>query len=175
MQLSRIQSRIVESLFDTLHIENDIDTYEYSLAGKFSGIFRAGSTYNGTEHVIFSIPTYSNSVFIGETSNRDPKEIARILSNLEDYERENSLDLELGAVVRLPNVSPDGLSFAVILLRTATSPVCSDIPDHICIDGTKVRFFLVVPVTSEEYVQWRQNGHDALMDLFESNAKDISF
>lgn len=179
MRLSTYQAKILEVLFDRLPIDDPIDTFEFSFTGEFAGIFQVGygrfrePTSGG---VCFNLPKYSSSVFLGLTRD-DPKIVARILANLEDYERDHALELRHGEVVITPNqVAPrNQIPFGVILLRTASSPDCMRVPDRLPIDGRAASFLLAVPITADENAFRHRHGHDALMDEFEGRQKDIYF
>ena len=179
-QLKKYQASVLSMLFECLPLGDEVDTLEFSLSGTFAGKYRAGhSTIESTDkpaQVVFSLPTYSRSVFLALT-RANPIETARVLANLEDYERESSLQLGLGEVVVTPDqVRRDSdTPFAVILLRTATSLDCTNVPDQQDICGQRTLFFLVVPITKGEWDLRRERGHDALMDKFQIDRKDLFF
>lgn len=178
MKLSRYQSQILVSLFEKLPIPGDVDRLEFSLSGDFSGKYVCGySRVADTDaYIVFNIPIYGSSVFLALTE-RSPKQVALILANLEDYERENNIDLGLGEVVVTPTGSVRDMSvpFAVILLRTATSPICGDVPDHMMVDGRPTRFLFAMPISEKDHQLRREQGHDALMDIFEAEDRDLVF
>ncbi|MBP7336469.1 hypothetical protein [Niveispirillum sp.] len=166
------------SLFEKLPIPGDVDWLDFSLSGDFSGKYVCGysriADMNG--YVVFNIPTYGSSVFLALTEG-SPKEVALILANLEDYERENNIDLGLGEVVVTPagSVRDMPVPFAVILLRTASSPICGDVPDQMVIEGKPTRFLFAMPISEKDHQLRREQGHDALMDVFEAEDRDIVF
>jgi hypothetical protein len=178
MELNKYQANLVTKLFSDLHIGDDISSLEFSLSGEFSGKYRAAfhTLAEGDGYIVFNTPVYGSSVFIG-LAESDPKAAALILANLEDYERENSLKLGLGEVVVMPNdLKNDGKDlFGVILLRTASSLECSDVPDKAMIQEIETSFFLAVPISRQEYEIRRERGHDVLMDVFEKDRKDVFF
>jgi len=171
-------------MFDHLPIGEgiDLDILEFSLEGDFFGKFRAAhcslESFFESERVVFTLPSFSSSVFVALCRGAE-KNVARLLANLEDYERERSIQLGLGEVV----VTPDKLigraggleAHAVILLRTATAIDCAQIPDSEIVDGRETSFFLVLPLSAEECEIRRRLGHDALMDKFQVDGKDIFF
>lgn len=180
MQLDKYQASVLTFLFSRLPIGDDVDSLEFSLSGAFSGKYRAAySAIESTDQpasVVFTLPSYSSSVFLALTRTK-PRETARLLANLEDYERESSLQLGLGEVVITPDHERDDADtpHAVILLRTATSLDCAEVPDSQVIDGKPTLFFLVVPLTKEEYELHRRHGHDALMSRFQADQKELFF
>ncbi|KWO37708.1 hypothetical protein WT97_25950 [Burkholderia sp. MSMB1459WGS] len=67
------------------------------------------------------------------------------------------------------------MPYAVILMRTATSLDCAGVPDHQMIGGKQTQFFLVVPLSRDEWELRRQSGHDALIDRFRDDQKELFF
>lgn len=180
MQLDRYQAAILTFLFDRLPIGDDVDSLEFALSGGFEGKFRLAHSVieaaDRSTRVVFTLPTYCQSVFLALTRTR-VTETARILANLEDYERESSVQLGLGEVVLTPDdlqQDPD-VPHAVILLRTATSLDCAEVPDCQTIDGTPTLFLLAVPLSKDEWELRTQRGHDALMDRFQEGEKELHF
>lgn len=179
MQLDKYQASVLTFLFEKLPIGGDVDSLEFSLSGTFSGKYRVAHTAiedsEQQARVVFTLPSYACSVFLALTRTKQ-NETARLLANLEDYERESSLQLGLGEVVITPDhASAPDAPFAVILLRTATSPDCADVPDSQIIAGQQTMFFLVVPLTAEEWELRRQQGHDALIAKFQADQKELYF
>lgn len=180
MQLDRYQAAVLTFLFDRLPIGDDVDSLEFALSGEFEGKFRLAHSVieaaDRSARVVFTLPTYSQSVFLALTRSR-LNETALILANLEDYERESSMQLGLGEVILTPEQVQHGpdTPHAVILLRTATSFDCAEVPDSQTIDGKPTLFFLAVPLTKDEWELRRQRGHDALMDRFQEDEKELFF
>ncbi|MBN3837747.1 suppressor of fused domain protein [Burkholderia sp. Ac-20344] len=87
------------------------------------------------------------------------------------------MQLGLGEVVVMPDQATEGadMPYAVILLRTATSLDCEGVPDCYEIDGKQTQFYLAVPLTKDEWELRRQRGHDALMDQFQDEEKELLF
>jgi Suppressor of fused protein (SUFU) len=184
MQLTKYQAALAAFMFDHLPIGEgvDLDILEFSLEGDFFGKYHAAhcslESFLDSERVVFTLPSFSKSVFVA-LCRGSAKRVARLLANLEDYERERSIQLGLGEVV----VTPDQLveqigsleAHAVILLRTATAIDCAQVPDCEIIDGRETSFLLVLPLSAEEYEIRRRLGHDALMDKFQIDGKDIFF
>lgn len=180
MPINKHQASILAFLFDRLPIGDDVDSLEFSLSGVFKGKYHAAHAAIESEdqevRIVFTLPSYSSSVFLALTRTR-PGETARLLANLEDYERESSLGLGLGEVIKTPQLAqrdPE-TPFSVILLRTTTSLDCAEVPDRQEIDGKPMSFFLAVPLTKAEWELRRQFGHDALMDKFQTEGKQLFF
>lgn len=180
MSLNKYQSSVLAFLFDRLPIGEDVDSLEFSLKGDFHGKFSAAHAPieigDRSVRVVFNLPRYSRSVFLA-LAKKTSQETARILANLEDFERESSTSLGLGEVVVLPGeLQKESQNiYAVILLRTATSLDCKEVPDQQEIAESQTSFFLVVPITEEEWNLRQSHGHDALMDKFQSDDKQLSF
>ncbi|WP_081067700.1 suppressor of fused domain protein [Burkholderia stagnalis] len=178
VKLEQYQAAVLTFLFDRLPIGNDADTLEFSLSGEFSGKYRVAhsciESSGPAMRLVFTLPTYACSVFIALTRTR-LNEAARILANLEDYERGSSMQLGLGEVVVTPDQELEGarMPHAVILLRTAASLDCAGVPDRHTIDGRETSFYLVVPLTKDEWELRRRRGHDALIDKFPDEAKEL--
>lgn len=176
----KYQASILTFLFDRLPIGEDVDSMEFSLSGQFAGKYHiahsAIETATGDAHIVFTLPCYSHSVFLALT-RINVAETARLLANLEDFERESSQDLRLGEVVITPEqeLRDHEMPFAVILLRTATSLECARVPDSWEIDGKRTSFFFVVPLTMAEWELRSKSGHDALMEKFEASGKELFF
>jgi Suppressor of fused protein (SUFU) len=180
MKLEKYQASVLAFLFDSLPIGDDVDSLEFSLSGGFAGKYcvahSAIKSSDQSARIVFTLPSYSQSVFFALTRTK-LNDVARILANLEDYERETSMPLGLGEVVLTPEQIQHGVSntHAVILLRTATSFDCARVPDSKVIDGKQTLFFFVVPLTKDEWELRRQRGHDVLMNWFQDNEKELFF
>ena len=180
VQLNKYQASVVAYLFDMLPIGEEVDTLNFSLSGDFIGKFNAAYSkikeQTAEIYIVFNIPSYSRSVFLA-LSKSNPKITARLLANIEDYERESEVELGFGDVVVLADQAGQDKNtpFAVILLRTATAIDIKNIPDNLAIKDKETLFFLAVPLAENEYNLWRQQGHDALMDLFISDNKELFF
>ncbi|WP_175874371.1 suppressor of fused domain protein [Burkholderia sp. BCC0397] len=178
MTLEQYQAAVLSYLFGRLPIGNDVDTLEFSLSGEFSGKYRVAhsriESSGPAMRLVFTLPSYTRSVFIALTRTR-LNEAARILANLEDYERESSMQLGLGEVVITPDKRLNGadVPYAVILLRTVTSFDCANVPDRYILDGRETLFYLVVPLTKDEWELRRLRGHDALIDKFQDEGKEL--
>ena len=178
MHINKYQSGILNIIFSNMNISDEINSLEFSLSGSFDGKYLCAYSNLSDEldYVVFNIPSYSNSVFFGLSRN-NPRDVALALANLEDYEREKKSKLGLGEFILMPNNYAEyrNIPFGVILLRTATSIDCAGVPDYLIVEGNRTSFFLAVPLSEEEYQIRAQQGHDALMDSFEANQKDIFF
>ena len=61
----------------------------------------------------------------------------------------------------------------MILLPINTSNILNFLPYQIEINEVNYNFILVVFLSPNEYLEWQTKGHDALMDYFIENEKDL--
>ena len=122
-------------------------------------------------HVIFSIPTNTNNIYI-TVSDGDTHLIRQLFATLEDSEEHEQVGIgcvQLFNDIRLITNDVKG----VILLPINTSNILNFLPDQIEINEVNYHFLLVVFLSTNEYVEWQTKGHDALMDYFIENEKDL--
>ncbi len=181
VKLDKTQSSVLAFLFEQLPIGDLVNTLDFSLSGDFHGKYYAAHASLGepTENisVVFTLPTYTTHTFFALTRSKE-MEVARLLANIEDYEKEKSINLRLGEAIITPGKSSSTDSWephGVILLRTASAVDLRNVPDKEKINGKEIFFFLVVPLTKAEWDCRKQFGHDALIDLFQSNGKELFF
>jgi len=174
MELGQYQAAVLAMVFDRADIGDSVEWFQFALSGDFGGEFAAAAAKVGTagEHMVFNLPTYSTDVFVGLT-DKDPKALALILANLEDYERENGLRLRPGEAVIIPTSTE--APFALLLLRPATLREAAELPDQAEIAGRVTAFLLAVPLSKEEYDLRAALGHDRLLDHFEAVGKSLAF
>ena len=174
MELEKYQAAVLATVFERADISDSVEWFQFALSGDFRGQFVAVAAKVGTagERIVFNLPTYSTDVFVGLT-DKDPKAVALILANLEDYERENGLRLRLGEAVVIPTSTE--APFAVLLLRPATLLDAAALPDAAEIAGRPTAFLLAVPLSREEYDFRAAHGHDGLLDHFEEVGKSLAF
>jgi len=176
MELNHYQANVLKLIFERTGIESDVDVLRFSLAGDFRGQYVVAATKPDGDgnYIAFNLPSRSNSVFIA-LAKSDIKPISLVLANLEDYERGACAELRLGEVVIMPKDNADfEAPYATLLLRTKTLIDVTEIEDTEVIADRKTSFFLVVPLNKEEHVLRATLGHDALLEAFEAQQKDIS-
>jgi hypothetical protein len=174
MELEKYQAAVLATVFERADIGDSVEWFQFALSGDFRGQFVAAAAKVGAagEHIVFNLPTYATDVFVGLT-DKDPKAVALILANLEDYEREGGLRLRPGETVVIPTTTD--APFAVLLLRPATLPDAAALPDTAEIAGRPTAFLLAVPLSKEEYDLRAAYGHDRLLDHFEEVGKSLAF
>jgi hypothetical protein len=172
--LTRKQGAILSFLFENVELGQEVDTLDFRLRGDFSGRYLAAhSRLDDDLHLVFTLPTYSDSVFFGVAKGK-AIDVASVLANLEDYERQHS-QLQLGEALRLPDEAKQYPAlYALLLLRAATLLKLKGLPDRVQIDGTQVKFALAVPLSLDEYEHRRLKGHDSLMEEFQLNGKVLA-
>lgn len=179
MQLTKYQAAILAFLFERLPIGDDVDTLEFSLTGDLPGKYRVAYARvqfsDQIVHIVFTLPSFSDRVYLALTRT-NVAETARVLANLEELERESSKRPRVGEViVTLPSASEHEADRPIILLRTATSIDCAEVPDEQVIGGKQTSFVLAVPLTLNEWMHRRLHGHDALMDRLQECKKELFF
>ncbi len=135
--------------------------------------YQAVSTLHGdvSLQVIFAIPTNTNNIYI-TVSDGDTHLIRQLFATLEDIEGHEQIGMgcvQLFDDTRLIENDVRG----IILLPITTSNILNFLPDQIEINEVNYHFLLVVFLSTNEYVEWQTKGHDALMDYFIENEKDL--
>ena len=178
-QLDRLQNSVVTMMFDCVQLHDPVEPLEFGLTGDFGGLFCAciGTPEDVDEavFVVFTLPRYGSTVFLGLTRGKE-REVARLLANLEDLERERSRALGVGETIGLDIGGVLGKAFpppAVILLPVATSSLLSRLPPKADLAGREVRFALAVPLSEQELRCLNAEGLDALLDLFQQTEKSL--
>lgn len=177
MKLEQYQAAVLQMLFERTAVGESVDVLRFALSGDFTGeyVVVAAPIGNDGDHIAVNLPHYSRSVFVALT-DKDPNAVARILANLEDYERESGGALGLGEAVVIPDASSSlGAPYAVLLLRTATLADVASLPDMATIAGRHTSFFLAVPLTKAEHDFRGDHGHNVLLDRFDAEGKSLAF
>ncbi len=129
----------------------------------------------GTMNVLFNLPTKTSSVFLAITENRFA-EVARILANVEDYQRANGRPIGFGETMGLDGTFPSMLpqeASALIFLPCSISLDLEPLTDDFLLDGEKVKFALVVPITDDDIRVRHEQGLDALVSRWDEAGKNI--
>jgi len=120
---------------------------------------------------VFSLPTESRNIYV-TVSDGDRTVIRRVLATLEDTEAESSVVLGNVLLLDAPELRERDI-VGVILLPPNLSGVLRHLPLDITVGSAPYRFLLVVFLSKREHEVWKAEGHDALMDLFDSTDKDL--
>ncbi len=178
--LSKLQYSIVSLLFEHARLQDPVTPLEFSLSGGFRGQFNAivGSLENVDEpaSLVATLPRYTTTVFLALARSREV-DVARLLANLEDLERDNSKLLHIGEVIGHPNepMSAEFPPYATILMPVATSALLRSIPQVTTLIGQEVRFVIALPLTQKELECRNTQGHDAMIDMFQREGKSLFF
>ncbi len=178
--LNKLQYAIVSLLFEYAKLRDPVTPLEFTLSGDFLGKFNAvvGVVEDVDEAVflVATLPRYTNTVFVALTRGQE-MEVARLLANLEDYERENMMHMQLGEVAGQPHASEvaEFIPHATILMPIATADILQSIPPVTTITGQEVRFMLVLPLSKKELECRNTLGHDAMIDMFQKEGKSLFF
>jgi Suppressor of fused protein (SUFU) len=180
LNLNTYQASILTLLFETLPIGHSVEHVDFALKGGSNDRHHIAHarilTGENKVHVVFTLPLRSAKVFLALTEYK-MKDVARLLANLTEYERENSLALGIGEVVVTPDQQEQTaeLPFAVIVMPIETSKDCAALPTFKEVKGKLTTFQFVVPLTKEEWSVRKQDGYDELIDHFETKGKSILF
>ena len=177
MRLPKQQAKVLVHMFERAHIAEPADTLDFRLAGEFDGIFFAGVAdldpicgYDA--RLVFTLANYSDAIFMAVTRG-NATEVARALANLEDFERLGE-KLSAGEIVRIPDSSFESHDLdAAILLLPEVLAGFDEFSFLQTIDAKEFRFFLVLFLTKEELEFKTSHGHDALMERFGREDRDV--
>lgn len=177
--LDTLQYAIVSLLFDKIGLHDPVTPLEYVLDGDFSGTYFAvvGAPKDVDEpaSLVSTLPRYSRSVFVALAKSREV-DVARLLSNLEDIEREKSVSLRPGEVVGGLGEAEAGFPpYAVIIMPVAVSHLLRELPDDVVLAGVQISIHFVLPLTEREVACRKAMGHDGLIDLFQREGKSLYF
>lgn len=178
--LNRLQNSIIVLLFEHAKLRDPVTPLEFTLSGNFNGQFNAvvGDLENVDEasFLVATLPRYTNTVFVALTRSCE-REVARVLANLEDLERENAEPLRVGAVITHPGspAASEFPSYATILMPVTISSVLGSIPQVTTLAGQEVRFAMALPLSQKELECRNTQGYDAMIDMFEQQGKSLFF
>jgi hypothetical protein len=178
--LNKLQYAVVSVLFEQLKLRDPVTPLEFTLSGDFHGEFNAvigiPEEVDEPGFLVATLPRYTNTVFVALTRGRE-MEVARLLANLEDLERENARQLHLGEVVSHPDdrAGTEFLPYATILMPVAISALLSSIPQVAMLDGREIRFVMALPISQKELECRNTKGHDAMIDMFQQEEKSLFF
>ena len=94
------------------------------------------------------------------------------MAALEDIDSHDQIKMGNVQLIDDPELKKNKVC-GVIFLPVATSNVLDFIDEKIEVNSIQYTFLLVVFFTEEEHLLWKEKGHDALMDFFASNNKDL--
>ncbi|MBW8446358.1 MAG: suppressor of fused domain protein [Arenimonas sp.] len=129
----------------------------------------------GTMNVLFNLPTKTSSVFLAIAENSFA-EVARILANVEDYQRATGRQIGFGETMGLDGTWPSQLTqeaSALIFLPCSVSLDLQPLTDDFLLDDETVTFALVVPVTDEDIRIRHEQGLNVLFGKWDEVAKKI--
>ena len=121
--------------------------------------------------VVLNKPTFSNKLFLTVTDG-DPEKVARVMAHLEETDIKKCL--HQSDIVRFDySYLKDFNKIGVLLLNINVSPVFDDLESEMVLSDNKIHPLLVLFISQDEYEYKKQHGHDALMDYFAENDKDL--
>jgi hypothetical protein len=167
-------------LFEAVGLQEPVTPLSFSLAGDFKDQFQAVVAHpENTDEpavIVCSLPRHADTAFMALTKSRE-FEVARLLANLEDLEREQCARIEVGRTVGFGSAAdPSGFPpAAVIVFPVSVSALLSEVPEEMIVDGKSTRFVLVLPLNQEELACRNKHGQDALIDMFQREGKSLFF
>jgi hypothetical protein len=178
--LPRYQAGVLAYMLNAAPIKDPADILEFRLAGPFRELFYAAHSQLGLSSkeglsLVFTLATYSGRVYM-TLVNDHVRQVARVLANLEDYDRERGVELQFGDSILLPDdafLKQQGRAGA-LLLDVPDFPGFDGFPEQVTLLGKNINFSMVVFITSEEYSFKKKNGLDGLVQRFIETDRDLT-
>jgi hypothetical protein len=178
--LPRNQAGVLACIFNAAPIKDPADILEFRLSGPFREFFYAAHsqlTLPGKESLslVFTLATHSSRVYM-TLVNDHVREVARVLANLEDYDRERGVELQFGESISLPDdpfLRQHGRAGA-LLLDVADFPGFDGFPEQATALGRTIKFSMVIFITSDEHTFKKGHGLDALIKSFIESDRDFT-
>lgn len=179
LRLDNRQLEILKYVYSALKMQGDVDYFESRLDvdGEsfvvIHGILAIADL--GTMNVLFNLPTKTSTVFLAIAEN-SLAEVARILANVEDYQRANGRHIGFGETMGLDGTFPSIFTLqasALIFLPCSVSLDLQPLTDDFLLDDEKMTFVLVVPITDDDIRIRHEQGLDALFSRWDEVGKNI--
>jgi len=177
--LNEKQKKVLAYVYNALGLTGDVDYFEskFDVSGKNFVVIHGVLTIDslGAMNLLFNLPLDTNFVFLAIAEDNF-SEAARILANVEDYQRSTGREIKFGETMGLDGTFPSALSqeaSALIFLPCGVSLDLKPLTDDLLLDDEKLRFFLVVPITDEEIRIRHEQGFDALFSRWDEVGKNI--
>lgn len=173
--LTREQSELLAYMLENLPVNEEASITSGSLkGGRLAPITTASSMLEGDDEInfVFNLPSSGGHIFLTVTDGEEA-EIKKIVATLEDYELSGT-KLAVGNYVAIPSeyLERNG-RVGIVLLKMETIGVLRDFPEFLKLGEVQYHFVLVVFISHEEYEFKKKFGHDALMDRFSKEDKDL--
>lgn len=173
--LTKDQAAVLSFVLENVEAREEVQLFSFHLSGEpgspfYAAVLGIGVDEVGREiRVVVSLPVQSQGVFLAVTA-RMGREVARLLANLEDYERETARTLR-----PLESVVTDGPGDikALFLLRTASHSALVGIPDDAEINFRKRSFSLVIGLSEAEYRCKLNCDVNALLDSLQKSNRSM--
>ncbi|WP_454745276.1 suppressor of fused domain protein [Ciceribacter selenitireducens] len=179
LRLDNRQLKILNHVHSALKMQGDFEYFESRLGvdGESFVVIHGFLAIAdlGTMNVLFNLPTKTSSVFLA-TAENSFAEVARILANVEDYQCANGRHIGFGETMGLDGTWPSLLTqeaSALIFLPCSVSLDLEPLTDDFLLDGEKVKFALVVPITDDDIRIRHEQGLDALFSRWDEVGKNI--
>lgn len=172
--LSQRQNALLVFLLERLPVLPTAELVEASFRGSSRRYCVGFSELNGDSRVrfFFTLPEDSGHVLMA-ISDGEAREVANLLANLQDYELEGA-SLAIGSYVAMPStfLQRHGRVGALLLAPATLGRQCS-VPAEWSLEGRELRSSLVVFLSEDEQEYRKARGHDALMDRFQRDRRDL--
>ena len=95
LRLPRDQAGVLVLVMNAAPIKHPVDTLEFGLSGSFHEFFYAAYSEltvpgNAGLSLVFTLATHADRVYM-TIVNDEAREVARVLANIEDYDRERGV------------------------------------------------------------------------------------
>lgn len=179
LRLDNRQLEILNHVYSALKMQGDLEYLESRLdvdGESFVVIHGFLEIPNlGTMNVLFNVPTKTSSVFVAIAENSFA-EVARILANVEDYQRATGRQIGFGETMGLDGTRPSPLAqeaSALIFLPCSVFLDLQPLTDDFLLHDETVTFALVVPITDDDLRIRHEQGLDALFSRWDEVGKNI--
>lgn len=168
----RIKASIVECVLSGSSVEDHCDIFSFESDGgrkHYQAVARCKAGVNAA--CFFTLPTSGQNVYV-TMSDGDLLVVRRVLAAFEEAEAEGTVRLGNVLLLDASELRDRGLVGA-ILLPPSVSNMLHDLPLTKTVCGRLYSFLLVTFLSEREHAVWKEQGHDALMELFASDEKDL--
>ncbi|WDE05507.1 hypothetical protein SG34_000725 [Thalassomonas viridans] len=169
--IKRLNAKIIEMVLAIDLVESECDLFR--LEDHFGTTYRqAVAKVDDEISVVFSLPQGKTSNIYILASDGQTDLLRNILANIEESEKETNIALGNLLLLNSEELIKRDIC-GVIFLPVDISNVLDSLPNNFCFENNEYKFLLVTFITNEEHQVWKNKGHDALMDYFTDNDKDL--
>ena len=167
----RMHAGIVAAVLSNELFEDEANLIRFEGENSIQKCAYAGSQEDNTVNAVFTLPSHSHKVFL-TVSDGDPREIARTLAHLDEVDSRNCI--HTGDVVRFSTEYMENYQkIGVVLLHIDVSPALCGLAEELAFEEKVYTPMLVLFLSMEEYLVWKDYGFGALMKQFEEKGRDL--